>query len=274
MTVGLSSASFLLGRSLLNIYSEDAGFRIDHMLVADIGLSTVGATEDTINARTSDIIASVARLPGAHAAAIAYDHPLEANWTQGLRLVGDVPGDSTESRDAEMRITSPEYLETVGLDVLDGRAFSNDDGLSRPGVALINESMARAIGGRVLGRRFAAGSPSSWGPSAKPEFEIIGVVKDERFRGLESPSRPAFYLSTRQFPQPSASLIVRTSGDPLSLGPSLRATIARAAPGTAIDNVTSLEHILAGQLAARTATTTVVTGFGAGALALACLGLR
>jgi hypothetical protein len=206
--------------------------------------------------------------------AVAYDHPLAANWIDGYRIVGETTTAAATPRQAELRIVSPSYFQTVDTAVADGRAFSNDDGWGKPGVAVVNEALAREVDGAMVGRRVAVPSVArAWGPSAATEFVVVGVVEDERFRGLEQPSRPALYLSTWQFPQAHVQLIVRTADDPLAVAPAVRAAVRRESPRATIERVTSLEAILADQLAGRRITTGVVTTFGSLALALAAIGL-
>jgi hypothetical protein len=68
-------------------------------------------------------------------------------------------------------------------------------------------------------------------------------------------------------------LLVRTNADPLGAAPAVRAAIRRVSPRATLERVTSLDRILAGQLAGRRITTGVVTAFGSLALALAAVGL-
>jgi ABC-type lipoprotein release transport system permease subunit len=98
-------------------------------------------------------------------------------------------------------------------------------------------------------------------------------VANERFRGLERPASPAFYLSTRQFPQSAVSLLVRTSGDPLAAASDVRAALRDVDPAITVNRATSLEAILGEQLAARRLTTDLIGGFGLTALLLAALGM-
>ena len=100
-----------------------------------------------------------------------------------------------------LRIVSPSYFDTMGVSVLDGRAFEEREDMEAPGVVVVNEAFASAHGGRVLGRRLeSAAAVIHVGPGVPADYEIVGVVEDERFRGLEQPSVPAVYISTRQFP--------------------------------------------------------------------------
>jgi ABC-type antimicrobial peptide transport system permease subunit len=105
------------------------------------------------------------------------------------------------------------------------------------------------------------------------EFRVVGIVEDERFRGLEHPAEPAVYMSTRQFPQRDFAMLVRTAGDPQAAMSALRAAVRAIDPAAAIGRVRTLDAILREQLAERHMTTGVINGFAGAALALAVLGL-
>jgi hypothetical protein len=141
------------------------------------------------------------------------------------------------------------------------------------GAAVVNEALARQLGGRALGRRIRTGTPKFLFADAPEEFEIVGVVDNERFRGLEEPAQPAFYLSTRQFPQTAFSILLRSAGDPLSIAREVRSAIRSVHPAITVDRPTSLERILDEQLVARRLTTEIISGFAAAALGLAALGI-
>jgi predicted permease len=273
--VVLVSAAALLGRSLNAVYDQHAGFAIDPLLVANIQIEqTPATTADAVVHAFSEITESVALIPGVQSVAGAYDHPLAANWTDSVALSGDIAGQAATPRQAELRIVSPSYFDVAGTHLVDGRAMSADDGLTRPGVAIVNESFARTVEGRVIGRHLESSAAAyAWGSGGIRDFEIVGIVEDERFRGLEEPSRPAFYLSTSQFPQTALALIIRADGDPSAIARAVRAGVRAASPRTTVDRVVPLGKILAEQLATRRTTTEVVSMFGLGALALAALGL-
>ena len=274
ITVALVAAAGLLAQSLQVVLRQDPGFALDRVLVADIGLpASPSPAAATIALAERQILESVASRPNVRAVAAAYDHPLEANWSEGLTILGDATADD-QRREVELRIVSPGYFEALDVDVLDGRTLTERDVLDAPGVAVVNESLAREIGGRVLGRRLRSGPPRFlYGTAAAAEFEIVGIVRNERFRGLEQPTQPAYYLSTRQFPQTSFSLLVRTQGDPLAAAADVRSAVRAADAATTFTHPTSLERILAGQLAQRRVTTDVIGGFAAAALSLAALGM-
>jgi hypothetical protein len=164
----------------------------------------------------------------------------------------------------------------MGVRVAAGRTFTEGDSLGAAGAAVVNQAFAdRVLDGPVIDRTIRSGSTRvSTGYSNVPgEFRIVGIVANERFRGLERPSEPAVYLSTRQFPQLQLVLLVRTAGDPRTLAAPARDVVRRFDPGVPVDTMTTLSAILAEQLVTRRATTHVIDGFAAGALSLAALGL-
>jgi ABC-type antimicrobial peptide transport system permease subunit len=203
---------------------------------------------------------------------VAYDHPLQANWSESPTIVGDgvTPDQRTQS---ELRIVSPGYFEALGVALLEGRALSERDDLDAPGAALVNEAFAQQLGGRALGRRVRTGTPQFLYSSAPSEFEIVGVVANERFRGLETPALPAFYLSTRQFPQTGFVLLARTTRDPLAIAGDVRARIRQLDAAITFDAPTTMERVLGEQLMERRVTTRVMGAFALAALALAAVGL-
>ena len=275
VTVALTVCAGLLAQSLRSVERQELGFAVDHRLALDVAVPAVGAPSATQTAAAEQrILTQVAAIPGVAAVAAAYDHPLEANWTDSIRVKGDVSMPE-ETRSAELRIVSPGYLEALDVAVLDGRAFGERDDASAQGAMLVNEAFARELGGRVVGRIIVSGTPRFlYNKDQLPsEFAIVGIVENERSRGLEQPAAPAVYMSTRQFPQQAFSLIVRTSGDPLAVISSVRSAIRAIDPAISVDRPLALEAVLSGQLAERRVTTDVIGGFAFVALALAALGM-
>jgi predicted permease len=274
ITMALAAAAGLLAQSLTSVRRQHPGFSADRVFVADLGLPSLPhGSAAGIAAAERNVLSALATLSNALAVAAAYDHPLEANWSESPTVVGESAGED-QRRPAELRIVSPGYFEALDVVLLDGRTLTERDALGAPGVAIVNEAFAREMGGRALGRRILSGTPRFLhGDAAPHDFEIVGVVGNERFRGLERPAQSAFYLSTRQFPQTSFSILVRTAGDPLAMTPDVRAALRAADRGITLNHATSLEQILAEQLDPRRMTTELIGGFAAAAVALAALGM-
>ena len=256
----------------MTITRQHPGFAIDGVLTAAIALPATFGDAGQVTRAEQRALDAIAAVPGVQAVAAAYDHPLEANWSEAPELLGDA-GTTGEPRQVELRIVSPGYFEALGVELLDGRTLSEHDRIDAPGVAVVNEAFARQAGGRVVGRRLRSGTPRFNYARAPDQFEIVGVVNNERVGGLEQPAPPAYYLSTRQFPQTSLTILARTTADPLAMAPDLRAALRAADPATTVERPVTLRQILADQLVARTVTTDLIGGFAATAVALAALGM-
>jgi putative ABC transport system permease protein len=274
LAIAVTTAASLLGRSLQFVEHQNPGFAIDRVLVADLGLPVSRPVDPrALIADERAVLSAVSAIPGAVAAATAYDNPLEANWSEIPTILGDERS-IDERRQAELRIVSPGYFDALGVDILSGRGLTDRDDFDTAGIAVINEAFARELGGRVVGRKIRTATPrTAYGSAAPAEFEIVGVVRNERFRGLEAPALPAFYLSTRQFPQSGATILVRTTTDPMAIVSHVRISLRRLNSSITFSRPTSLSQILAEQLAARRSTTAVIGTFAIAALSLATLGI-
>jgi predicted permease len=274
VTIALVATAALLVRSLWTIEAVNPGFQISHVAVAELGLPPATGTPAKIVEFEDRLQQSFASRPGILGVALAYDHPLEANWTDAFTLDGVSSPDAEVRDQAQLRIVSPSYFDALRVELLGGRLFGVEDDLARPGVAVVNEAFVLANGPAVLGRRLRTAAPQmTWGQAAAGDFEIVGVVGDERFRGLERASEPAVYLSTRQFPQTGVTLLLRTAADPRAILRDIRAGVRSIDPATTVGTPTSLADILAEQLVARRVTADVIGGLAAAALALAGLGI-
>lgn len=274
VTVALVAVAGLLSQSLQSVRGEDPGFDIRDVFVADVGLPTpVPLDPRRVAVAEQQLLEAVAQVPGVRGVATAYDHPLEANWSETPTILGDAAAPESR-RQAELRIVSPGYFEALGVDILEGRALTADDDLDASGAVVVNEELARELGGRAVGRRLRTGTPQFlYGEDVPNEFVIVGVARNERFRGLEASAQPAFYLSTRQFPQTGVSILARTSGDPLRAAGAIRFAVRGVDRAITFNRATTMERVLAEQLVARRVTTSVIGGLAGAALALAALGL-
>jgi putative ABC transport system permease protein len=273
VTVALVSATAWLGQSLWTVQARDPGFAVSDVVVADVSVpAAANVTPAEIVAAEDRVRRVLAERDGVHGVALAYDHPLEANWTQSYVLTGNESRPEQQAL-AQLRIVSPSYFETLNVAVLDGRPFTDHDGLSGGGVALVNEVLARGYEDNIIGRQLRSqAATGTWGPAVPETFTILGVVEDERFRGLEEPSQPAVYLSTRQFPQSTFTLLARADRA-RALTTDLRATVRSGEPRASVENPVLLSSILSDQLAPRRLTTDVLGGFAGATLLLAGMGL-
>lgn len=166
----------------------------------------------------------------------------------------------------------PGYFRALGIPLLGGRDFTEDDRADRPRAVLVNEAFARAysLGDDPVGRRLRL---DSWVLRGESAAEIVGVVADVSHRGLAGDVQPLVYLPMAQWPAWTATMVVRTAGDPLTIVPAVRAAMRSIDPDQPIDNVQTLEQRIAGTLADDRMRALLFGVFSGLAVVLAAIGL-
>jgi predicted permease len=177
-----------------------------------------------------------------------------------------------EHNDVDERHASAEYLATLRAGLVRGRFFTDDDDASKPGVVVINQTLARKYfpGEDPVGRRIAndeGGRPSTW--------EIVGVVDDVREGPLDVETWPAEYFPITQTMDRSFNLAVRTGQDAGALLPELVNTLHQIDPNLGVSDEASMnEKIDATQAALlHRFSAWLVGGFAVMALVLGVVGL-
>src|SRR5919202_5103312 len=171
-----------------------------------------------------------------------------------------------------MRPVTPGYFRTVGVPLLAGRDIGERDAVDAPGVVVVNEAFVR----RHLPRENPIGKRIDrvpWWPEMPTSLEIVGVVGNERFLGLQQEPDPATYFAVSQFPFNEMYLIVRTTGNPEAFAPTLRRIVWEMDRDLPLDNVQTMEQILNESMAASRFNASLVSLFAAIALLLATIGI-
>jgi putative ABC transport system permease protein len=276
-SVALLVSAGLLLRALVTVRGIDPGFRAEGVLTLRTELPmpeyrTVAA-RDVLYARILDGVRS---LPGVTHAGLTSYHPM-GGFRGGIWVVavpGDPSGDTRGANNvAAIRFATPGYFQAMGIPIKRGRDISDIDNRDRTFVAVVSESFVRRYfpNEEPLGRRFTF---------AGAEREVVGVVGDVRFRGLERTSEPQVYLSPKQvedganiFYMPK-SLAVRTSGDPASLIPAVRDIFRQIEPRSPLFEVKTADDLVEGETTTRVTQARVLIAFAAIAFGLAAVGLH
>jgi putative ABC transport system permease protein len=160
----------------------------------------------------------------------------------------------------------------MGIELLQGRLFGEQDRAGSPRVAVISETMARRLwpGENPVAKRFKPG-PSD---SSIPWFEVVGVVKDVRQYELNADPKLQMYLP---YVQPTAFqpsyLVVRADVEPLSLAAAVRKAVWEIDQDQPVSNVRTMEDVLSESIARQRFSTLLLGIFAAVALALAAVGI-
>jgi putative ABC transport system permease protein len=228
-------------RGLQRGLAVDAGFRPGHLAFATVDVSLVhhGAAQAAIEYR--EIARAVAALPGVREAAWASTLPL----SQGEDISVAHPEGYQPRPDEEMwvetQVVSDRYLETMGLQVLSGRGLAAHE--PQPVMLVTRAAERRFFPAGAVGKHITFGREGH-------ATEIVGVVADARYHGLEDEPRALAYLPLeRDMRLDALTLLARTDGDPATLSRTLRATIESAAPGVPVLAVGTLDDQLRDLLA-------------------------
>jgi putative ABC transport system permease protein len=169
-------------------------------------------------------------------------------------------------------VISPEYFDTMGIPLLQGRQFTEQDTATSPNVVVISETMARRYWPNEdpIGKRIATGrirKPEDW-------IQVIGVVKDVRQFKLTIDPKPQMYLSHKQaeffFPE---DLVVRTDVDPTSMAATVRNAVWQIDKDQPVSNIQTMEEILADSIARQRFSMLLLAIFAGVALVLAAVGI-
>jgi putative ABC transport system permease protein len=208
----------LLVRSTARLLLVDPGFSTARTAKLEIDLSGERYKENPqVAAYFERVLERVRAVPGVETAGVSSMLPLGGNWdSYGVRVEGHEPANPTDEPDALRYGVSPGYLETMGIPVLRGRAFTAADREGSLPVALVNEDFARRAwpGEDPIGRRVGLGD--------HPFATVVGVVGEVRHRGLDVRGGHQVYVPAAQWPDNGVVLVVRFAGDSLASLPAVR----------------------------------------------------
>jgi len=181
-----------------------------------------------------------------------------------LRIPGrKVDGNSNVS----VRRVTPDYHRTLRIPLRAGRLFADTDRQNSPAVVIVNESAARKFfpGEDPVGRAVEISSD-------EPQT-IVGVVGDVHQTSLEAPATAEAYLLVSQGEIGAGELLVRTSGDPYRVLPSVKTAVLAAMPDVPLRNVRTMEELMARRVAQRRLNMLLLGLFGLLGLVIAAVGI-
>ena len=268
-TLLLLIAATLLMRSFAELKRVNPGFVAGRVLTVHIAIPRSKYPRDAqIAAFCHDILDRVARLPEVVAAGMVNRLPLAGGVSTGpLAFEGiDQPAGDMQ---ADLRSVTPDYFRALEIPILKGRAFTEDDGVDRPQVGVIDERIAAKIwpGLDPIGRRYRVPLGDS------PWITVVGVAGHIRHDALEADSRPQVYWNYRQRAQDRMALVVKTRGEPAALAKSIAGVIRSIDPDQPVYDVRPLDTVVDRSLARRWLQTTGLGVFAAVSLMLASIGV-
>ncbi|HUJ48820.1 MAG TPA: ABC transporter permease [Bryobacteraceae bacterium] len=281
LAVVLLVAAGLLGRTLLRLSSLDPGLNVQNVLTARVALSPgVLANPAQTRAAWNDFLNHARRVPGVRFATLADIIPMRVGENVlDYRTTPIAPPANQEPLMLASCVT-PDYLRVMGIQLLHGRFFSEDDRLGSPPVVVIDENLARHAFGQTsaVGRRL-------WSRALRNSpVQVIGIVGHVRHWGLADDDRSRvqdqMYYPFAQVPDSLIrffssvmSVAVRTDIAPLNVVEMLQREERGTMGDQTLYEVRTMEQLVSASLARQRFLLLLFGVFAGLALALACIGI-
>ncbi|MFN2414293.1 MAG: FtsX-like permease family protein, partial [Pyrinomonadaceae bacterium] len=207
-------------RSLREAATVETGFETSKVLLSHLYLDPSSHSRTRGREFYRQALERASALPGVRSAALATSVPLGNGGQRGTLLIDGAEAQPYAGVEVDRAYVGARYFETMGITLLRGRGFAEQDGEGSPPVAVVNETVARRAFGDAdpVGRRVLADSEG-------PPVEIVGVVADSKYRSLGDERVPFLYLPFSQSYSPAATLLVRTEGDPAAVASVVRGAV-------------------------------------------------
>jgi len=259
-------------KSFLNLLKTDPGFQGDNVLTMNLLLPRAKYPEISRQvAFYQELLERVSHLPGIESAAIVNYLPLGmSNSSNSILIEGQPAPPPGQEIDGRYRVCSPLYFETMGIPLLKGRSFTEQDTARTLPVMIVNETLAKRfwpaedpIGKRI---RFTGN------PEQNPWRQIVGVIADVR-HDLNSPVQPEYYLPHAQDTWNSMVLVARTSAEPTALAAPIRNEVLNIDRDQPVFDIRTMRQVRERATVIHSFSVSLLSIFATMALLLAALGI-
>lgn len=263
----------LLIASFAHLVRHDPGFRPDHLLTFDIGLSDTKYTTASTILFSDRLLENLRAIPGVRTAASGMPLPLEGHQMSVSFDIKERQAPPPERPHSDIAIVTPGYFRALGIPLIKGRLFTERDDVSGPRVTVVNEAFAHKYfpGEDAIGKQIESGAAN--GKEGMVWREIVGIVGNADQAAMSTEPDPIYYFPYKQLSWGIGTIVLRTSVPPLSVAPSVRSTL------TSLDREAPMFRVRTGEeraAAARTAPRflmTLMASFAGIALLLTVVGL-
>jgi len=263
----------LLVRSFGRVLGVDRGFATEHRVMLDVGFPS--ANTEAEQARAGQVLTSfldrIRSMPQVTSAAVVQIPPLQGAGTgMGFGAADRPDATGKEIPWAGWRIVSNDYLKTLGVPLVAGRDFTEQDRIGAPWKVIISRRIAELLwpGESAIGRQMVL-----WKGQGQSTGEVVGVVGDMRDWGLTDDPTYAVYFPMYGTSLSPAYVVVHSSLSKASLLPMMRSVLAELDPSVPIAAATTLDEMVGDSVAARRFTMLLLASLAVIALILALAGI-
>jgi predicted permease len=254
----------LLIRTMWKLNSVNPGFDPDNVLVAELVLPKTkyrDAGQQTLFFQ--QLLERIQTSPGIEAVGGTSNLPLSGT---NMVFLASVEG---RSLPASFRAVSQDYFRTMRIPLLKGRWFDDHDTAESQPVVVINETMARQISSdyeAVLGKRIKHGFKNQ-------VAEVVGVIGDVKYAGLDQQTKPEMYAPFAQRAWPFMRIVARSKSDPSLVAATIREAVRAVDKDQPVDKMTTMSAVVSASILSRSFYMQLLGTFAALAFILAAIGI-
>jgi predicted permease len=258
-------------RTLTGLYSVDAGFRTDHLLLAEIDPPRARYPEGKDVALHQRLEQALSAVPGVEAVTVMDMPYLSGSMMTMSFMTEEESVDLSKAKSERNETVGNQFFSTLGIPMIEGRSFGPQDTASSQNVAVINQSLARTRfpHGNPVGQRFTTGDTKNpnW-------IQVVGVCADTRYSSLRENPPPQFFMPyVQQTEVGGLTYVIRTHVRPAAIMPALRQALAQIDRDLPMADVRTQQEQIDDTMSTERALAALAGGFGLLALALACVGI-
>ena len=259
----------LFANSFVRLQNVDPGFRTEDVALVPLPLPQAKYLDGKRQAAFYQrIMEGLQQRPEVRSAAILFPSPMQgANANATFSIEGSTVQARADRPFAALGAVSPDYFRTLGIPLIQGRTFGEQDRDPAPATAIVNAELARKYlaGRNPLGIRVRIGESGNW-------KTIVGVVGDSRNLGLAEAPTALIYLPYHRFPLPFMAIAIRSSAAPGTIASIVRAEVRSADPDMPVDAIKPLRDVLGESVAEPRFRALLLVAFALMAVTLAAIG--
>jgi putative ABC transport system permease protein len=266
-------ASGVVAKSLVKLERVDLALQPSRLLIAELEVrSDDFGSRASLDALLDRLVNNIEAIPGVRGTSHAVAAPYAESGAWDGRPVADGQSEDDVRTNPmfNLDVVSPKYFDVLGIPILRGRGFTDQDRADAPFVVVVSNSVAQHYwpGENPIGRRL------SMGGATDTAFTVVGLVPDTRYRNLRE-ARGSIYFPVRQpfFPFAPSTLVIGTQGPPNEVVPALRQVIGETSASVALAGVAPFDRFLDAPLAQPRLNAFLLAVFASAAAALAAIGL-
>jgi predicted permease len=271
--LGLLAAGSVMVRGLVRLANESPGFVTKNVLTASLSLSDEQYPKPADRAQFgSTLDEQLKAIPGITDLGFVSEFPLSgSSLSRTYSMEGQTDTSFQSNPDAIYKSASPNYFQTMGIQLLQGRPFLDTDRTGSPLVAIVNQPLASRLwpNENVLGKRLKFDLPSG----DSPWVEIVGIVEGTKHQKINRPAPPQIYVAYAQSPSKRLTLAIKTALPAPALIKSVEQQLKSFAPSQALFRVMNLDRYMEEAFWSIRMTTNLFWIFGAIALGLSAIGI-